>query len=90
MQWCHAHMFSRILLSDFLPPLVHCDILRPMERYFNIAGSCIPAKHYMLPILNRLPGVRRLIARGQYFVVHAPRQTGKMTALMNLLHVVGW
>jgi hypothetical protein len=54
-----------------------------MDRHFNIVGSCIPAKHYMLlPALNRLPGVRRLFAGEQYFVVHAPRQTGKMTALM--------
>jgi hypothetical protein len=30
----------------------------------------------MLPPEPRLPGARELIGRGQYFVVHAPRQTG--------------
>ena len=56
-----------------------------MERYFNIAGPCIPSRHYMLPALDRLPGVRRLIDREQYFVIHAPRQTGKTTALNALV-----
>ena len=55
-----------------------------MKRYFNIAGPCFPGKHYMLPALDRLPGVRRLIDREQYFVIHAPRQTGKTTALQAL------
>ena len=55
-----------------------------MERYFNIAGPCFPDEHYMLPALDRLPEVRRLVRRGQYFVIHAPRQTGKTTALQAL------
>jgi hypothetical protein len=35
----------------------------------------------MLPPEPRLPGARELVERGEYFVVHAPRQTGKTTAL---------
>ena len=56
-----------------------------MERYFNIAGPCIPGEHYMLPALDRLPGIRRLVSRRQYFVIHAPRQTGKTTAVQALV-----
>ena len=56
-----------------------------MEKFFNIAGPCNPAKHYMLPALDRLPEIRRLVAREQYFVIHAPRQTGKTTALQALV-----
>ena len=52
-----------------------------MERFFNIAGPCVAAEHYMLPPTARLPEVAKLIRRGQYFVVHAPRQSGKTTAL---------
>jgi hypothetical protein len=37
--------------------------------------------HYMLPPEPRLPGARELLEQGQYFVVHAPRQTGKTTSL---------
>ena len=56
-----------------------------MERYFNTAGPCIPAKHYMLPALDRLPGIRRLVNMERYFVIHAPRQTGKTTAVQALV-----
>ena len=56
-----------------------------MEKFFNIAGPCNPAEHYMLPALDRLPEVRRLVARRQYFVIHAPRQTGKTTAMQALV-----
>ena len=52
-----------------------------MERFFNIAGPCVAAKHYMLPATERLPEVPTLIRRELYFVVHAPRQSGKTTAL---------
>ena len=57
----------------------------PMERCFNIAGPCIPGEHYMLPALDRMPEIRRLVARRQYFVVHAPRQTGKTTVVRALV-----
>lgn len=38
----------------------------------------------MLPPERRLPGAGELIARGHYFVVHAPRQSGKTTAFRTL------
>jgi hypothetical protein len=53
-------------------------------RYFNVAGSCDPARHYMIPAERRLPGAEALIAKQAYFVVHAPRQTGKTTAMKAL------
>ena len=55
-----------------------------MARFFNSAGPCRPGEHYMLPPERRLPGVAELIERGQYFVVHAPRQSGKTTAFRTL------
>ncbi|MEU1983626.1 ATP-binding protein [Nocardia sp. NPDC019395] len=53
-------------------------------KYFNTAGPCYPQMHYMLPALERLPDAHRMIDRGQYFVLHAPRQTGKTTSLADL------
>jgi hypothetical protein len=53
-------------------------------RFFNTAGICFPDRHYMLPPEPRLPEARPLVDRGQYFVVHAPRQTGKTTLLVSL------
>ena len=55
-----------------------------MKR-FNTTGPCFPDEHYMMPALDRLPGVRELVSGGNYFVVHAPRQTGKTTALKALV-----
>jgi len=54
------------------------------QRHFNTAGPCRPEIHYMLPPERRLPEVRRLIDAEGYFVVHAPRQVGKTTALRAL------
>lgn len=53
-------------------------------RIFNKAGPCDPKRHYMLPPEPRLPRARALAEQGLYFVVHAPRQTGKTTTLTAL------
>ncbi len=55
-----------------------------MSRWFNIAGPCRADKHYMLPPTSRLPDLDTLIEQESYFVVHAPRQTGKTTAMLAL------
>ena len=58
----------------------------PATRTFNTAGPILPEMHYHIPPLQRAGGDRllRLVEGGQYFVVHAPRQTGKTTALLAL------
>ncbi|MFD0851124.1 ATP-binding protein [Actinomadura adrarensis] len=53
-------------------------------KFFNTTGPCHSELHYMLPSEPRLPNVRGLVERGQYFVLHAPRQTGKTTTLNEL------
>lgn len=55
-------------------------------RFFNTAGPCNPTKHYMLPATERLLAVEvmQLIAQESYFIIHAPRQTGKTTAIYEL------
>jgi hypothetical protein len=55
-----------------------------MKRRFNIAGPCRPDLHYMIPAERRLPEGPGLVEQMGYFVVHAPRQTGKTTALRAL------
>ncbi|MEZ4301704.1 MAG: ATP-binding protein [Polyangiaceae bacterium] len=55
-----------------------------MLRHFNVAGPCRPDMHYMIPAAPRLPEAPRLIEQLGYFVVHAPRQTGKTTTLRAL------
>ena len=55
-----------------------------MKKWFNTAGPCKADIHYMLPASDRLPEIEQLIAQENYFVIHAPRQTGKTTAMISL------
>jgi hypothetical protein len=55
-----------------------------MARWFNVAGACQPDIHYMLPAAARLPEVASLVDQRSYFVLHAPRQSGKTTAMLDL------
>ena len=55
-------------------------------RFFNTTGPVTAERHYCIPPLDRvdLAEVRRLVAEDRYFVLHAPRQTGKTSALLAL------
>ena len=55
-------------------------------RFFNTSGPVVAEDHYCIPPLERinLSRVRRLIRDKRYFVLHAPRQTGKTSALLAL------
>jgi hypothetical protein len=55
-----------------------------MPRFFNTTGPCRPDDHFMLPTEPRLPEVRPLIEKKLYFVLHAPRQSGKTTCFQAL------
>lgn len=48
----------------------------------------MPGKHYMIDPLERIniDEIEELIADERYFLLHAPRQTGKTTALLALMH----
>ncbi len=55
-------------------------------RFFNTAGPVNCADHYCLPPLERfdLEAIKTLISQKKYFVLHAPRQTGKTTCMLAL------
>jgi len=57
-------------------------------RFFNRGGPVNAADHYVIPPLDRvdLTTIDRLIDEKMYFVMHAPRQTGKTTVLLALMH----
>ncbi|OQX04374.1 MAG: hypothetical protein BWK80_53740, partial [Desulfobacteraceae bacterium IS3] len=57
-----------------------------MKKYFNIAGPCNPEEHYMIPSASRCRGLAALIEQKQYFVIHAARQSGKTTLLLELVN----
>ena len=55
-------------------------------RKFKTSGPVGPAEHYCIPPLERfdLEYVLELIRDQEYFILHAPRQTGKTSALKAL------
>ncbi len=55
-------------------------------RFFNTEGPVRPDKHYAIQPLDRVnvDGFLSLIRAERYFVLHAPRQTGKTSALIAL------
>ncbi len=56
-------------------------------RFFNTEGPVRPDHNYCLPPLHRwnLDDVLTLIDRQKYFLLHAPRQTGKTSCLLALM-----
>ncbi|GBU23016.1 hypothetical protein R80B4_02929 [Fibrobacteres bacterium R8-0-B4] len=60
---------------------------KPGRLLFNVAGPCVPGKHYMLDPLRGIGGeLMDLVDEEQYFVIHAARQSGKTTLLKQLTH----
>ncbi len=58
-----------------------------MRKFFNTTGLCNPKDHYMVdPFRGIYDQVYDLIEKQQFFVIHAPRQTGKTTFLHQLAH----
>jgi hypothetical protein len=55
-----------------------------MPRHFNTAGPVVPADHYCIDTLQRMDWdeIHNLIAAKKFFVLHAPRQTGKTSTLL--------
>jgi hypothetical protein len=58
-----------------------------MERFFNNAGPTVAEDHYCLDPLTRLAldTLMGLFRQRRYFILHAPRQTGKTTSLLALM-----
>ena len=57
-----------------------------LMRFFNTEGPVRPVDHYAIPPLDRVDvdELLALIRAKRYFVLHAPRQTGKTSALIAL------
>ncbi|MCD6535377.1 MAG: ATP-binding protein [Deltaproteobacteria bacterium] len=61
-----------------------------MEKFFNTAGPIKPELHYYIPFFERLDWeeIKFLIASEKYFLLHAPRQTGKTSALFEMMDLL--
>ncbi|MCL2164517.1 MAG: AAA-like domain-containing protein [Oscillospiraceae bacterium] len=53
-------------------------------RRFNVTGLCVPDKHYMVDISDKLAKIMEMIDNGDYFTINRARQYGKTTTLLML------
>lgn len=53
-------------------------------KEFNTTGLCIPDKHYMVNIDDKLAQIQVFVDNGNYFVINRSRQYGKTTTLRQL------
>lgn len=60
--------------------------MRQVPKFFNTAGPIQPDIHYQVEPLSRfdLEEIEQLIYQRKYFILHAPRQTGKTSCLLAL------
>lgn len=54
-----------------------------MKR-FNVTGTCIPHKHYMVNTSAKMNQIMKMIEQDSYFTINRARQYGKTTSLMLL------
>lgn len=57
-----------------------------MRKKFNTTGLCIPQRHYMVDLSERLYRIKQLVDEGDYFSISRARQYGKTTTLNALAH----
>ena len=50
-------------------------------KEFNTTAVCIPSKHYMADISERVAKIKKLVDAGKYFAINRARQYGKTTTL---------
>ena len=55
-----------------------------VAKCFNVTGLCIPEKHYMVDLTQRIQQIRQMIQNGDYFTINRARQYGKTTTLAAL------
>lgn len=55
-----------------------------MGKKFNVTGTCIPGKHYMVDTSEKINKIIKLIDNEEYFIINRPRQYGKTTTLFML------
>ena len=55
-----------------------------IQKKFCIAGPIIPSRHYFIAHRLDWDEIKSLIDDAEYFVLHAPRQSGKTTAIREI------
>lgn len=55
-----------------------------MKKRFNVTGVCVPEKHYMTDLTDRISQIKEMVDFGDYFTINCARQYGKTTTLTAL------
>ena len=55
-----------------------------LRKRFNITGTCIPKRNYMINTSHKLKEIMKLIEQEEYFIINRPRQYGKTTTMFLL------
>ena len=50
-------------------------------KKFNTTAVCIPSKHYMVDLSERVKDIRKFVDDGKYFTINRARQYGKTTTI---------
>ena len=53
-------------------------------KSFNTTAVCIPSKHYMVDLSQRVKEIKKLVDDGKYFTINRARQYGKTTTITAL------
>ena len=53
-------------------------------KKFNTTAVCIPSKHYMVDLSERVKEIKKLVDDGKYFTINRARQYGKTTTISYL------
>ena len=57
-------------------------------KKFNTTAVCIPSKHYMVDLSDRVARIRKMVDAGEYFTINRARQYGKTTTLTALANIL--
>ena len=54
-------------------------------KQFNTTAVCLPSKHYMVDLSERVREIKKLVDAGKYFTINRARQYGKTTTITALV-----
>ena len=58
-------------------------------KEFNTTGVCIPSKHYMVDLSDKVAEIGKMVDEQKYFTINRARQYGKTTTLNALRKALG-
>ena len=57
-------------------------------KKFNTTAVCIPSKHYMVDLSERVAQIKEMVDAGEYFTINRARQFGKTTTITALRKIL--